>query len=312
MFQIDEFFQLDKLQLEAGDKLSLYLEASDKYNLPAKTSGKTEQRIIKGQHWDIEIVTPERLRGLLEVREITFRQRFEVIIGETEKTAALIKEIILEPAEEQIKQANELKPEISAENKDDNKKPSAEEKDNVQQETAQKELAEKILEEKKTAILQTLTAEQAAAGMYNISRSLRDTQKESYDIRTLTEAFRSLRAEMVNNRIFTEEVQKRLDDGIISPMQEVVEKNFAEITERDKSLNETLNIRNQPLRETARKQRAEILEEFAKLLMKLQNIRDKMVSMENYNEAMELLRAIIKQQRHLRQETEEQKKQTSS
>ncbi|MCL2743561.1 MAG: hypothetical protein FWE67_06905 [Planctomycetaceae bacterium] len=297
LFSLNESFLLEKLQVAPDDKLSLYLEAADLYNLPTKDGKETEPRISRGQQWNVEVVTPERLRGLLEVREIGFRQRFEVIIGEVEKTASLINEIALEPTEEQVKQADELKPASTSNSDNENRTLSAEESERIKTE----------LEEKKRIVLQTIPPEQATAGAYNISRSLRDTQKESYDIRALTESFRSLRAEMVNNRIFTDEVQKRLDDGIIAPMQDAVVKDFAEINEVLNSLNGTLNIRNQPLREIAQKQKADVLEKFITLITKLQNIRDKMVSMENYNEAVELLRAIIKQQQQLRQETEEEK-----
>jgi hypothetical protein len=60
-------------------------------------------------------------------------------------------------------------------------------------------------------------------------------------------------------------------------------------------------------RPLALEERQKILMQFDVTLLKMGAIRDKMASMESFNEAMELLRSIIKQQQQLRNETMEER-----
>jgi hypothetical protein len=112
---------------------------------------------------------------------------------------------------------------------------------------------------------------------------------------------------MINNRIFSEDAEQRLDHGIIKPMQELTDTDFPATDKFIGFLNQTLEIRNQPLRTTALKQQESVLNQFDLVIKKMTTIRDNMVSMESFNEAIDILRAIIKQQQQLRNETLEEK-----
>jgi cell shape-determining protein MreC len=61
------------------------------------------------------------------------------------------------------------------------------------------------------------------------------------------------------------------------------------------------------MRTAAREDRQKILALFDAALLKMTAIRDKMASMESFNEVIELLRSIIKQQQQLRNETIEER-----
>ncbi|MDR2117281.1 MAG: hypothetical protein LBP87_12965 [Planctomycetaceae bacterium] len=285
VFPLAQEFSVSEISVQPGDKLSLFLEAADRFNLDGQTG-----QIGLGPRWMLEIVSPERLLSLLEVREISLRQRFEVLIGETERTKTLIEEFSLQPTEELIRETESLsvisEPLIDVD---------AEEKNQEE------------LEAKKKKILETISKEQAATGLYNISRSLRDTQKEVYDLRMIIESFSLIRREMVNNRIFSEDAEQRLDRGIIQPMQELVDTDFPETDRMIVFLQQTLEVRDQPLRKTALEQQKTVLEQFNIVIKKMTTIRDNMVSMESFNEAIDILRAIIKQQQQLRHETLEEK-----
>lgn len=286
-FALDSSFPLSLLNLHPGDKLTVGIEATDRFNLDKEPN----ERIGLGPQWPLEIVTPERLRSLLEVREISLRQRFEVLIGEVERTRSLIEEIDLKPTEEQIKQADQLT--LNGEPLSDD-----------EQEQRQAEL-----ETKKKIILETITSEQSAAGQYNVSRSLRDTQKEVYDLKALIESFRLIRREMVNNQIFSDDVQQRIDRGIIDPMQNLVDLDFPETDRLTDLLGTTLTQQGKTLRPQAQNEQKTILDQFDLLVKKMQSIRDSMVTMESFNEVIEILRSIIKQQQQIRNETQEQKNQ---
>ncbi|MDR1141682.1 MAG: hypothetical protein LBL62_08315, partial [Planctomycetaceae bacterium] len=285
VFPLTQEFSVSEIDVQPGDKLSLLLEAADRFNLDGQ-----EGQTGLGPRWTLEVVSPERLQSLLEVREISLRQRFEVLIGETERTKSLIEEFSLLPPDELIQETESLSP-------------IGEPLTDV--DTDAKRQAE--LEAKKKKMLETISKEQAATGLYNISRSLRDTRKEVYDLQTIIESFNLIRREMVNNRIFSEDAEQRLDRGIIQPMQELVDRDFPAIDQMIGFLNQTLEVRDQPLRNTALEQQKTVLDQFSLVIKKMTAIRDNMVSMESFNEAIDILRAIIKQQQQLRNETLEEK-----
>jgi hypothetical protein len=212
-------FDVSSLKTKPGDQLVLHIDATDHFNLDA-LSGQSGE----GTRWTLEIVSPERLKTLLEVRETGLRQRFEVVLGEVERTKSIV-----QPDE------------------------------------------------------------------YNISRTLRDTQKEVYDLRGIADAFRLIRQEMVNNRIFSDDVKFRLDGGIINPMQELMTADFPELDKLIEKLAQQPTTLN------------EIQQRFDVLVEKMKKIRDNMISMESFKEAVELLRAIIKEQQQLRNETIQEK-----
>ncbi len=290
LFTLNVPFSVADCSVEPGDKLSLWIEATDRFDLD-ETAGQIEEgQTGAGQRWTLEIVTPERLRGLLEVREITLRQRFEVLIGEVELTKELIETIMLDvPADLAEEAANLTLQEIENETE------------------AEKTKRQETLDGKRKALLETISKEQGDAGRYSISRALRDTRKEVYEIRTIIESFRQIRAEMVNNRIFTGDDETRLDGGIVFPMHGLVETDFPELDRLIGLLDDTLAVRGQPLRSIAVAQRQEVLTQLDELLKKMSAIRDGMISMESFNEVVDMLRAIIRQQQQLRRQTVEEK-----
>jgi hypothetical protein len=270
--------------LQPNDKLILHVEASDRFNLDA-----SEGQIGIGPHWQLEIVTAETLKTMLETREIALRQRFEVVIGEVERTKNILEGYSLEPTEQQLQQVEALTLE---------RKEGEEENEEKRQ---------RELEVQKQKLRDTILAEQSELGKYHLSRMLRDTQKEVYDLMGIVESFREIRQEMINNRIFSEDERRRINQEILQPIQELIDVNFPGIDQLLGVLNQLLLLSNEPTRPQARDQRQNILDQFDAMLLKMTTIRDKMASMESFNEAVELLRSIIKQQQQLRNETMEER-----
>jgi hypothetical protein len=245
-----------------------------------------------GPRWLLEIVTPERLKNLLETREITLRQRFEIVISEVERTKNILQDFSLEPMEPQILEASALTLEPLEDETDESKA-----------------ARQRELDTKKQNILDTINGEQSDLGKYHLARMLRDTHKEVYDLTSIVEGFRTIRAEMINNRIFTEDERKRIDQEIMHPIQELMSTDFPGIDALLAGLNQLLSVQSEPKRPAAREERQKILAAFEETLLKMNAIRDKMASMESFNEAIELLRSIIKQQQLLRNETIEERNQ---
>jgi len=282
VFPLKQTFAVSPLAVQPNDKLILSVEASDLFDLDL-----FEGQIGTGPRWLLEIVTAEKLKNLLETREIALRQRFEVIIGEVERTKNMLTDYSVEPTEPQIRQAAAL---------------TLDSKEGVSEEERQREL-----EAKKKKIRDTIGLEQSELGRYHISRMLRDTQKEVYDLIGIVESFRGIRQEMINNRIFSEDEQKRINQEIMLPIQELINTDFPGIDQLLGMLNQLLSEHDEPKRPSVQTERQNILDKFDATLLKMTAIRDKMASMESFNEAIELLRSILKQQQQLRNETIEER-----
>jgi len=285
IFPLEHTFSVSPLSLQPDDKLILHVEATDRFNLD-----DSEGQVGTGQRWLLEIVTPERLKHLLETREITLRQRFEVIIGEVERTKDILLDYTLEPTAQQIQQAESFHLAGT---------PSTEEESTEEQ--------QRELETQKQRILDTINSEQSDLGRFQISRMLRDTNRQVYDLTGIVEAFRTIRLEMINNRIFTEDERRRIDQDIMRPLQELINEDYPGIDELLGGLTQLLAENDEPRRPLALEERQKILTRFDETLWKMMAIRDKMASMESFNEAIELLRSIIKQQQLLRNETIEER-----
>jgi len=282
LFPLEQSFSVLPLSVQPGDKLILAVEASDWCDLDSASG-----QIGTGPRWMLEIVTPEKLKNLLETRESALRQRFEVVIGEVERTKTILTDFSLEPTEQQIQQAEALTLENNGNKTEDDQ--------------------QRDLEARKQIILDTVSAEQSDLGRYHVSRMLRDTQKEVYDLRGIVEAFRTIRQEMINNRIFSEDERRRINQEILQPMQELIGTDFPQIDQMLGVLYQMLSEREELKRPVLLAERQKIFEQFDKTIQKMIAIRDKMASMESYNEVIDLLRSIIKQQHELRNETIEER-----
>jgi len=290
LFPLEQTFVAAPLSMLPDDKLVLYIEASDLFNLD-----DSEGKIGTGPRWLLEIVTPEKLKTLLENREITLRQRFEVVIGEVERTKNIMLDYSLEPTGEQIQAADALILEPMT-------------LEPIEEETEENRAARQAdLEARKQTILDTISAEQAELGKFHISRMFRDTHKEVYDLSGIVEGFRTIRAEMINNRIYTEDERRRIEQEIIEPIRELSNVDFPGIDLSLGMLDGLLSELEAKNRPTALEERIKILMQFDATLLKMEAIRDRMASMESFNEAIELLRSIIKQQQQLRNETQEER-----
>ncbi|MDR3108108.1 MAG: hypothetical protein LBU65_00265 [Planctomycetaceae bacterium] len=290
-YQVGTRFAAADLKLNAGDRLTVTLEARDNFFLP----GMSERgQVGTGEKWTLDVVTPEQLKTMLDVREITLRQRFEVVIEEVRRTKAMIEELVFEP--------ENLTNEQTGDATDDTAEGGANVSE-IERQRREQERAAKLWAE-------SASAEQVAAGQYNVTRSLRDIQKEVYDCNAIRSSLEDVRLEMVNNAIFTPETQQRVDESVLAPLRLLVETDFVSLEEQTNAMNSLLE-RKQPQpssRREATDMREAVETEYDKVLARMTAIRDGMLSMETYAEAIELLRNILRRQEELRNETQEKKK----
>ncbi|MFZ5828439.1 MAG: hypothetical protein ACOY3P_00030 [Planctomycetota bacterium] len=263
--------------LTPGQKLQLAARAADLYDLE-EGKGPNEGT---SERWQLEVVTPEQLRSMLEARELVLRQRFEVIVGEMTETRDLLLKLEF-PGD-----GTSGGPADAAATGGGGGAPVAEPGDEPQ------ELERELSPEQRLA-LHTM----------RVQRALQNSEKNAHEVLGVAESFDDIRKQLVNNRIDTEELQLRIGEGIAKPLHAIGEEMFPVLTQRCAQLQENLaDTRLGPVhRDRARQQADDIL-------AMMNSVLARMIELEDFNEAVELLRQIIRAQKDLDEATRQRHKQ---
>ncbi|MBV10147.1 MAG: hypothetical protein CMN21_13125 [Rubinisphaera sp.] len=136
-----------------------------------------------------------------------------------------------------------------------------------------------------------------------VQRSLNTLRKDSVEADAIRVAFESIQLEMVNNRIDTPQVRVRLQSKIIDPLSELLKNEFATTEEHFRLLDFALREDN----------KTEItpdlcLNDIDGLLSGLRQILLEMRKLESFQEVIELLKGIIEEEKALKAQTEEERK----
>jgi len=269
---------VESLGAKAGQKLLASVKASDHCDLTA------EPNVGQGERWILEIVSPEQLRTLLEARELTLRQRFEAVIHEVGETRDLVARLNL--ARPDDLPADEAKPEGAAAG---DKKPGT-------GEAAQPDGEPPL----------PADSPQRAASLRNlrVERAMQNARKNAHETLGIAESFEDIRLQLINNRIDTEELLDRLQNGIAQPMLRIAGQQFPELERRLEGLRAALDDIK-----LAERRREQVGAQLDAILVAMKQVLQRMLELENFNEAVELLRDIIRQQEHLDQQTKQRHKQ---
>jgi hypothetical protein len=233
----------------------------------------------------LDVVTPAQLRSMLEARELQLRRRFETILQEFTDTRDLlaridIVEVRTTDEKSETKPAEPKSPTAGAE-------PGDEPGDDVAGQARQADSPVEIAARRKV---------QSARVTQNSSRSADET-------RGVAEAFDDIRAELVNNRVDTEELKKRLKDGISDPLRRIADDRFPDLLA---SLKQLETLLDKPAEAAAVQDDARAKADI--ILVEMKQVLDNMLELETFNEALDLLRAIIKSQEELNDQTRERQK----
>lgn len=136
-----------------------------------------------------------------------------------------------------------------------------------------------------------------------VQRALQNSQKNAEEVRGIGDAFGEMHDELVNNRVDTPELRVRLKDRIAVPLEDVAGKMFPELDNRLKTLASDRSD-SPAARESA--QRAAHAQADA-IVAEMQRVRDRMLELESFNEAIELLRAIISAQHNVTEGTKKER-----
>jgi len=265
----DKALEVRELGLKVGDKLSLCVKAADLCELGRGPN------VAAGERWLLEVVSPEQLRAMLEARELVLRQRFELILQEVTETRDILARLPLEAL-----------PGTSEESRITSPHPNDEPGD----EPDESQAADSPERRKTLRLL-------------GVQHALTNCRKNAQELLGVAEGFDDIRKQLINNRIDTEELKHRLQHDIAEPLHVIVEQMFPELERRLEALQKVLEDRERTpaLRDQAQRQAEEII-------LAMRKVLDRMLELESFNEAVELLRSIVEEQQRLYEKTKQRQK----
>lgn len=138
---------------------------------------------------------------------------------------------------------------------------------------------------------------------YRTERIIQNNRKNSHEFNGIAEGIENLCLQMVNNRIDTPSWFERLNEGIRLPLLEIHQNSIPEL--------ETTLISLRKAIDDGQIQQAQTVHSTASaqmdaLILLLLTVREKMLKMQDFNEMVELLRTVIRQEEELQDEISRQ------
>jgi hypothetical protein len=260
------------LEIKPGDKLFLSVKATDKFDLTG------EPHVAIGDRYSLEVVTPEELLARLEVREIGLRRRFEQIIDEmTQMRDSLLR----------------VKAGFTAGATDGS----------VLDAPSGDDLESRPLSPEQKA------QRAAELSQLRIQRAIQQSQKSAAEALGVAAGFLGIREELINNRVDTEDRKNRLKDQIADPLNKTCQEQFPRLDERLAALEAALGTGGaKAAPETATPAADGAIDQANVVLSELEAVLSKMQDLETYNELLEIVRDLLKDQGKLIERTQQERK----
>ncbi len=266
--------EVDPWDLQPTDKLVVSVKAADKHDLSGGPNEGSSDR------YQLDVVTPDMLLAILESREIGQRRRLEQILEEMTQARDFLNRVHSPAPGRGLEPGDVLD--------------TAEESD---QERAD---PQRVAERNQS--LRLLRTQQA----------FQQGRKSGQELLGVAAAFRDIREELINNRVDTEDRKQRLKELIADPMQLIAETMFPELDRRVeqlvKTLAEAMNSRQFDLQVGETEAKAAV-DQANDILAELEGILQQMLDLETFNELLDIVRQLIKDQQGLIEKTEAERKQ---
>ena len=141
-----------------------------------------------------------------------------------------------------------------------------------------------------------------ALRLLRVQRAAQDVLRSKEEVFGIGLAFDDIRAELINNRVDTTERIEHLQRGIADPLKGIVRDNYPPVLETLQTLESALD---DPTQRVALART--VIQQLDELLLDLEHILKQILDLESYNELIDIVRSIIKDQEHLIDETEKQR-----
>ncbi len=269
---VDEGTGKRALELRPGQRLTLSLQAADRFNLSDEPRTGSSQRFV------LDVVTTSELLALLERRELQLRQRYEAIYEKVTDTRNLLARVEFEESPAA----------------DTDKKPAEAESDSTEEQGESVAPADKP----------NAAAEQRALARrrLRVAGSLQNVIQSADEVSGVAEAFDDLHDQLTNNRIDIPDLKSRLREQIAQPLHRIGGERMPQLAARLELVEEHLQD------EAAAPELARAIALADEVLVEMRQVLDRMLELETYNEVLDLLRGIITDQEEISRRTKERQK----
>jgi hypothetical protein len=262
--------------VQPGQKLSLSVKARDAYDLAEEPHVGSSQRFV------LDVVTPSELRSILERRELGLRQRFEAIYEKMRGVGELLERIDLAAAATGADDATGVSVQSAS------GEAGSAEGTSPPDESSSSEESDRLRQRDQS----------------RIGGSRQSSAQLAFETGGVATGFDEIVAELINNRVETEELKERLEQGISEPLKQISGEMLpaleAQLGALENAYRTAPSEAAEPL--AAAKSAAESTEAAMKAVL------DRMLELEEYNELVELLRGIVKDQEQLKERTQQQQR----
>ncbi|MCC6494427.1 MAG: hypothetical protein IT424_15560 [Pirellulales bacterium] len=265
--EVDPQTNRPSVAVQPGQKLSLEVQARDAYDLAAQPHVGGSQRFM------LEVVTPSDLRAILEKRELGLRHRFEAIYEKMVGVGDLLDRIDLAPPPDPADDTEGAAQAGAAPQ-------AAGEPD--------RSLASRSLDRDRSRI----------SGVRQTALQL------ASETAGVADGFDDIVAELVNNRVDTEELRQRLEVGIAEPLKQISGERLPQFEQRMAALQQAFAEAPAEAAEPL----AAAKSDAAETADAMKAVLDRMLELESYNELVELLRGIVADQQQIKEQTQRQQR----
>ena len=136
-----------------------------------------------------------------------------------------------------------------------------------------------------------------------IGGALQNVTQTAYETLGVSEGFEEIVEELINNRVETEELKRRLVAGIAEPLREIGGKMMPSLEGKIQVLQVAFDGPQSWV-----KSHRQTLAEGEAVLEAMQQVLDRMLELESYNELVELLRGIVSEHQQLQEETKAERR----
>jgi len=269
----------DGLAVHADDQLNLTVKAADKYNL-----GESAQ-VGAGDHYQLDVVTPDRLLSMLEARELGLRRRFEQI-----------KDEMTELRDTLVRVRNEG-PDTAGANAD------------------RAEASTEEAEQDPAAAARALIERVWSLRFLRAQRGKLQSEKSAQELLGVAASFGDIREELINNRVDTEDRKQRIQEQIVAPLEAIGQAMCPELDRRLDALAQRLDVRVKDQATLVQEDPETIsladatVAQTDQILLAMDQVLQNMLDIEDYNELLDRVRNLIAEQEGLLDETRKAQKQ---
>ncbi|GIW96047.1 MAG: polyketide synthase [Pirellulaceae bacterium] len=137
-----------------------------------------------------------------------------------------------------------------------------------------------------------------------IQQALRQCQKSASEVMGIAAVLNTIREELINNRVDAEDRKSRLKELVVDPLRRIGEERFTAWEKTLAELEKAVALQQQPAVKAE-----QAINEANQLIAELNQVLEAMLNIESYNELVEIVRNLIKEQERILEETQKARKQ---